>query len=82
MVGTKPGYKTTEFYVTLLSNIIGVLGIIKGTVPPQYAGYVVMALTVLNSVYTIARTFIKQGDASGTTVIAGPATVTTTTTKP
>ena len=82
MTGTKPGWKTSEFWITLLVNTIGVLGVLQGSVPPADAKYVVMALTVLNSVYTVARTFIKQTASVDTTTVAGPATVTTTTTKP
>jgi hypothetical protein len=78
----KAGFKTSEFWVTLLSNVIGILGVIKGVVPPQYAPWVVGALTVLNSVYTVARTFVKQQAPMTATTVVGPATVTTTTTKP
>jgi hypothetical protein len=83
MVQVKAGWRTSEFWVTMLSNVIGILGIVKGTVPPQYAGYVVMALTVLNSVYTVARSFVKTTVPTvATTTVAGPATTTVTTTKP
>ena len=82
MTGTKPGWKTTEFWMTLMTNLIGVLGMAKGAVPPQYQPYVIGALTVLNSVYTIARTFIKQTPTATVATVSGPAVVTTTTTKP
>jgi hypothetical protein len=81
MVQIKAGWKTSEFWMTLLTNVIGMLGMAKGIVPSQDVPYVVMALTVLNSVYTIARTFIKQA-APMTTTTTGPATTTITTTKP
>lgn len=81
MTGTKPGWKTSEFWMTLMTNVIGMLGMAKGIVPPQYQPYVIGALTVLNSVYTIARTFIKQSPSPVTTT-ATAGTTTTTTTKP
>ena len=59
MNGTKPGWKTSEFWITLLMNVIGALTLIKGIVPAPYSAYVIVALTVLNSVYTIARSFVK-----------------------
>lgn len=78
MVGTKPGWKTSEFWLTVVTNLIGILGMEKGSVPAQYQPYVIAALTVLNAVYTVARTFIKQTDSTVTTTSDSPATVTTT----
>ena len=76
----KPGYQTSEFWLTLLTNAITMLGMVKGNIPQQYQPYAIAALTILNSVYTVARTFIKQAPAITDTTVAGPATVTTTTT--
>jgi hypothetical protein len=82
VIGTKPGWQTSEFWLTLITNLVGVLGMAKGIVPPQYQGYIAVALIVLNGVYTTARTLIKNQGAMTATTTVGPATVTTTTTKP
>jgi hypothetical protein len=78
----KPGWQCSEFWLTLMTNLIGVLGMAKGVVPPQYQGYVAVALVVLNGVYTTARTLVKNQASTTTTTVTGPAIVTTTPTKP
>ncbi len=78
-----PGWKTTEFWMNALLHVITVLGVLKGIVPAQYVPYVIGALTILDSVYTVSRTFLKQTNAISTTTSGGtPGTVTTTITKP
>jgi len=64
MNGTKPGYLTTEFWVTALTNLIAVVGALKGIIPGNVA---TIALTVLNSVYAIVRTFVKTSDPTPVT---------------
>lgn len=59
MNGTKPGWKTSEFWLTAITNVIGVVGALKGIIPANYA---TIALTVLNSVYAIVRSFVKTSD--------------------
>lgn len=59
MNGTKPGYQTTEFWLTLVGNLINVVGMFKGVIPPGIAAIVV---AVLNGIYTIVRGFVKSSD--------------------
>ena len=59
----KPGYKTSELYVTLAASIVGLLvvyGVIsegEGTAWLAFAGAVVAALPA--AVYTISRAYLK-----------------------
>ena len=53
----KPGWKTTEFWVTLATSIGSVLSAIAGILPAKEAGVLATASTVI---YTIARAFTKN----------------------
>lgn len=53
----KPGYKTTEFWLTVITNIVTVIGAIKGLIPANVA---TIALTVLNAIYGVIRTLAKS----------------------
>lgn len=59
-VETRPGWKTTEFWIVVLTNV----GIIGGQVidvlhlPPRYAE---LGLVVVNAAYAIARGLAKTG---------------------
>ena len=56
MNGPKPGYKTTEFWLTLLGNLVTIVGNLKGIIPGQAAA---IALVVLDGVYGIMRGLVK-----------------------
>jgi len=53
----KAGWKTTEFWITVVGNLIIVAGSIEGILPAQTAAVV---LAVLNGIYTVLRTLAKQ----------------------
>lgn len=55
----KPGYKTTEFWLTLITNAITTLGAVKGAINPNTAAIV---LASLNGIYGVLRTVAKQPD--------------------
>ena len=54
---TKAGYKTTEFYITVVSNLLGVFGVVKGMIPADTAAVI---LAVLNGLYGVLRALQKQ----------------------
>lgn len=56
MNGVTPGWKTTEFWVTMLGNLITAVGMLKSVIPANVGTIV---LGVLNSVYTVVRGFVK-----------------------
>lgn len=61
MDGTKPGWKTTEFWLTVLgTNIPTLIGAISGVIPPKIAAVV---LAVANGVYGLIRAITKNGSA-------------------
>ena len=57
MNGTKPGWKTTEFWLTVANQIAFVWGSVQGYVPPKYA---VIGTAVGTCIYTILRTLAKS----------------------
>ena len=72
----KPGYKTTEFWLTVASNILGLLyasGVITdgGTIG-KIIGVAAMILATLG--YNVSRGIAKSGQQSG--VIMGEPTLT------
>ena len=62
-VETKPGYKTTEFWLSTIALILGVVmasgAVSEGTVASQIIGGAMAILAQLG--YTAARTQIKAG---------------------
>ncbi len=63
----KPGYKTTEFYLTLLVMLLGTL-MASGLIGPEHwiAGVVGMALAALKAMgYTSGRSKQKVADSLG-----------------
>jgi len=52
-----PGYKTTEFWLTALGNVIVILQGLQGTIDAQW---VVIALAVINGIYTTMRSLVKS----------------------
>jgi hypothetical protein len=57
MNGTKPGWKTTEFWLTVANQVAVVWGAVAGYVPPKYA---VIGSAVGTCLYTILRTLAKS----------------------
>lgn len=55
--GAKAGYKTTEFWLTLTTNVIAVVEALKGVIPPETA---LIVMAVLNGIYTTLRTIAKK----------------------
>lgn len=53
----KPGWKTTEFYMTLLTNIITVVGTLKNIIPADTAAVII---AVANGIYGVLRTVAKK----------------------
>lgn len=54
----KPGYKTTELLVTVLTNIGVVAAALQGSLSPKWAA---IAAAVSTAAYAIARGLAKQG---------------------
>lgn len=57
MGGTKPGWKTTEFWLTVANQIAIIWGSVQGYVPPKYA---VIGTAVGTCIYTVLRTLAKS----------------------
>ena len=57
---TKPGYLTTEFWVSIFSGIYMVLNTtgILSQIPPRFGA---IALAVISAAYAVARGQAKQG---------------------
>ena len=57
---TKPGYKTTEFWLTVVANIVIALDLAGAWtyVPNRYA---VVAGAIVNAAYAVSRGQAKQG---------------------
>lgn len=55
----KPGYTTTEFWVTLLTVVASVVGVYDPTL--HLSGYVQTAAVVAAGVSTIVYTFLRSG---------------------
>ncbi len=55
----KPGWKTTEFWITVFAALNGIVGQYVGLIPEPY-GLVVSA--VLGAAYTISRGLAKKGN--------------------
>lgn len=57
----KSGYKTSEFWLTIISNLITIAGALNGILDPKTAAIV---LAILNGMYTTLRTIAKSGTAT------------------
>jgi hypothetical protein len=55
----KAGWKTTEFWMTLITNLVAVLGALNGVIP---ADTMAIILAVVNGVYGVLRALVKQPD--------------------
>src|SRR3990167_9367944 len=62
MAKTKNGFKSTEFWMTLLASGGAVLAASQGILPPLYAAVAVSASTVA---YTLSRGLVKKTDPIG-----------------
>lgn len=62
MKEVKPGYKSTEFYLSALASIVGLLfasGLVEsGTAFDQVLGFIAMALTAMG--YSVSRGIAKK----------------------
>lgn len=53
----KPGYKTTEFWLTMGSNVAAILTTLAGVVPPKWSAIFLIAA---NGLYALSRGLAKQ----------------------
>lgn len=67
----KPGWKTTEFYLTLLTNLVAIVGALKGVIPDHVATIIV---AVANGSYGVVRAITKS-NTSGTSDATANVTV-------
>ena len=61
MNGTTPGWKTSEFWLSLLGTIGTVVGALKGVISPNVAAGIT---ATISGVYTIVRGWVKTTDSS------------------
>jgi uncharacterized MnhB-related membrane protein len=66
MEQTKPGWKTTEFWLTVVANIVIVIGALKDVIPANVA---TIAITILSAVYTLLRSILKNPDIADITTL-------------
>jgi len=71
----KPGFKTTEFLVTLLVGIGSVAAALAGELAPRYAA---IASAISGAAYAISRAITKNGALSSPAAVATTGPVTTT----
>lgn len=57
---TKPGPKTTEFWVTMFANVLGLIQVIAGPVDVT-DNKIAIALAIVNGAYAASRGLAKQG---------------------
>ncbi len=53
----KPGYKTTEFWLTVATNLAAILCAFAGTLPPEKAA---VCMAISNGIYAAARGLAKS----------------------
>lgn len=56
---TKPGVRTTEFWLAVTTNVVAIVSMVAQVLPPKY-GVPVMA--AINGLYAIMRALTKQPD--------------------
>ena len=54
---TKPGWKTTEFWLVMVSNLTTLAGALGGVIPADTSAIII---AVLNGVYGVLRTIAKK----------------------
>jgi hypothetical protein len=63
MTTHKPGWKTTEFWLTVAAELALVLTAIQGSLPPKWAA---ISGTVAGGLYAISRGQAKSAVGAGT----------------
>lgn len=53
----KPGYKTTEFWLTVATAVAGLLQAVAGALPPAQAA---ILITISTGLYTLSRGLAKK----------------------
>jgi hypothetical protein len=53
----KPGYRTTEFWLTALTSVSAVAGTLSGVIPGTVGGILATVSTVA---YALSRAFVKR----------------------
>lgn len=71
------GIQTTEFALTVVVNVAGIIGSFSGLIPPAWA---ILVVAVTNSIYGILRAVIKINDPSYVPPSLPVATTSTTST--
>lgn len=56
--GTKPGVRTTEFWLTVAVAVLSFIGAIANVLPDRYAA---IASAIVAGLYAIGRGLAKQG---------------------
>ena len=54
----KSGYKTTEFWMTIISQLLTLAGALQGVIDPKTAALIIAGL---NAIYGFLRTLAKAG---------------------
>lgn len=55
----KAGVQTTEFWMTILTNIVSIVGALQGVISPEIAAIIV---SIANGIYGVLRTIAKKTD--------------------
>ena len=71
----KPGYKTTEFWVTTLTSIAALVASLTSNLKPEYATF---GAAISEGLYALSRAVTKHGVATAHRVTATSATATPT----
>lgn len=72
-MASKPGYKTTEFWLTLLAAVVTALYSSGAIVNPRLVGVIGLVATVLGALgYTVVRGGVKKSE--GTSEASAPPT--------
>ena len=71
----KPGYKTTEFLVTVLVGVGSVAAALSGQLAPRYAA---IASAISAAAYALSRSITKNGVAQSPTTVVTTQPVTPT----
>jgi len=76
MIQKTRGWKTTEFWLAILSNLVTVIGALKNVIPADKAA---MYIGIINAIYGITRTIGKlpQGDITNEKVTSTVVSVST-----
>ena len=75
----KPGYLTTEFWVTLLTSIAALIAALTSNLNPRYAA---IGAAISEGLYALSRAITKHGVALSHRPVVAPATPATPATAP